>query len=139
MVELNLPFGLSVEADALYRPLTLTTETRVLPMNVSRRSSVNFSSMEFPILGKAHFLHTPIVKPFVAAGPIFRYVASEVPFLSNSGLALGGGLDFKLLLIRISPELRYEHWGHDSTSPLRNVSLPSSNQNQVEFLVGLSF
>jgi hypothetical protein len=29
MVELNLPLGLSVEADALYRPLDLTTETQV--------------------------------------------------------------------------------------------------------------
>ena len=28
MVELNLPFGLAVEADALYRPLNVTTETQ---------------------------------------------------------------------------------------------------------------
>src|ERR1700724_881489 len=39
MVELNLPFGLSVEADALYRPLNLTTETRVLPMSTVSRGS----------------------------------------------------------------------------------------------------
>ena len=30
MVELNLAFGLAVEADALYRPLNLTRETRGL-------------------------------------------------------------------------------------------------------------
>jgi Outer membrane protein beta-barrel domain len=139
MVELNLPFGLSVEADALYRPLNLTTETQVLPMTTVTRSSVDFHSMEFPILLKAHFLHTPVVKPYVEAGPVFRYVASKVPYLSNSGFALGAGLDFKLLLVRIGPELRFSRWGHDSTSPLRNISLPPSNQNQVEFLIGLSF
>jgi len=139
MVELNLPFGLAVEADALYRPLNLTTETRVLPLTSVTRLSVDVHSMEFPILAKAHFLHTPVVKPYVEAGPIFRYVASKVPYLSNTGLAIGAGVDFKLLLIRISPELRYSHWGHDSASPLRNVSLPPSNQSQAEFLIGLSF
>jgi hypothetical protein len=139
MVELNLPFGLSVEADALYRPLNLTTETQVLPMTTVTRSSVGFHSMEFPILLKAHFLHTPVVKPYVEAGPVFRYVASKVPYLSNSGFALGAGLDFKLLLVRIGPELRFSRWGHDSASPLRNISLPPSNQNQAEFLIGLSF
>src|SRR5579863_3806404 len=32
MAELNLPFGFSVEADALYRPLNLTIDSRTLPM-----------------------------------------------------------------------------------------------------------
>jgi hypothetical protein len=75
----------------------------------------------------------------VEAGPVFRYVASKVPYLSNSGFALGAGVDFKLLLVRIAPELRFSRWGHDSASPLRNISLPPSNQNQAEFLIGLSF
>lgn len=139
MVELNLPFGLAVEADALYRPLNLTTVSQVLPLPSVSRVSVDFSSMEFPILAKAHFLHTPVVKPYVEAGPIFRYVGSKVPYLANSGLEAGAGVDFKLLLVRIGPELRYSHWGQDSASPLRKVSLPPSNQNQVEFLIGLSF
>jgi hypothetical protein len=139
MVELNLPFGLSVEADALFRPLNLTTVTQVIPFNTATRRSADFGSMEFPILLKAHFLHTPIVKPYVEAGPTFRYVASKVPYLSNSGFAVGAGVDVKLLLVRIAPELRFSHWGSDSASPLRNVSLPPSNQNQAEFLIGLSF
>jgi len=139
MLELNLPFGLSVEADALYRPLNLTTDTQIIPLDTVTRRSVDVPSMEFPILLKAHFLHTPIVKPYVEAGPTFRYVASKVPYLSNSGFALGAGVDVKVLLVRIAPELRYSHWGSDAASPLRNVSLPPSNQSQVEFLIGLSF
>ena len=59
--------------------------------------------MEFPILLKAHFLHTPIVKPYVEAGPTFRYVASKVPYLSNSGFALGAGVDVKILLVQSRP------------------------------------
>jgi hypothetical protein len=140
MVELKLPFGLAVEADALYRPLNVTTETQVVssssPVN---RLSEDINSLEFPILLKAHFLHTPIVKPYVEAGPIFRYVASNIQYLSNTGFAVGAGVDFKLPLVRIGPELRYSHWGSDSASPALNVTLPPSNKNQVEFLVGLSF
>ena len=139
MVELNLPFGLAVEADALYRPLNLTTETQIVSSSLARRLSVDVNSMEFPILLKAHFLHTPIVKPYVDAGPIFRYVLSKVQYVSNTGFALGAGVDFKLPLVRIGPELRYSHWGSDSASPAVNVSLPPSNKNQVEFLIGLSF
>ncbi len=139
MVELNLPFGLAVEADALYRPLNLTTETQIVSSSLASRLSVDVNSMEFPILLKAHFLHTPIVKPYVAAGPIFRYVLSRVQYVSNTGFALGAGVDFKLPLVRIGPELRYSHWGSDSASPAVNVSLPPSNKNQVEFLIGLSF
>jgi hypothetical protein len=140
MVELNLPFGLAVEADALYRPLNLTTETQLVSSpSLVNRLSVDVNSMEFPILLKAHFLHTPIVKPYVEAGPIFRYVLSTVQYVSNTGFALGAGVDFKLPLVRIGPELRYSHWGSDSTSAALNVSLPPSNKNQVEFLIGLSF
>jgi hypothetical protein len=129
-----------VEADALYRPLNLTTETQLVSSpSLVNRLSVDVNSLEFPILLKAHFLHTPIVKPYVEAGPIFRYVASNVQYLSNSGFALGAGVDIKLLLVRIAPELRYSHWGSDSASALVNVSLPPSNTNQVEFLIGLSF
>jgi hypothetical protein len=141
MVQLNLPFGLAVEADALYRPLNVTTETQVVssPSPPLNRLSEDVNSMEFPILLKAHFLHTLIVKPYVEAGPIFRYVLSKVQYVSDTGFALGAGVDFKLPVIRIGPELRYSHWGADSASPLLNVSLPSSNKNQLEFLIGLTF
>jgi Outer membrane protein beta-barrel domain len=139
MIELNLPFGLTIEADALYRPLNVTTETTLIPSTTASRLSVDVNSMEFPILLKVHFLHTPILKPYVEAGPTFRYVLSKVQYLSNTGFALGAGVDFKLPLVRIGPELRYSRWGSDSASALLNVSLPPSNQNQVEFLIGLSF
>src|ERR1700676_885462 len=104
--ELSLPFGFSVEADALYRSLNLTTNTTVAPQALVHLST-DISSWEFPILGKYHFLHTPIVKPYVEAGPLFRHVGSQGPYLSISGFALGGGIDLKLLLVKITPELRF--------------------------------
>ncbi len=63
MVELNLPLGFAIEADALYRPLNLTVPTSL------GRISQDIHSAEFPILVKYHFLHTPIVKPYAEAGP----------------------------------------------------------------------
>jgi len=139
MVELNLPLGLAVEADALYRPLNLTTDTTVIPTSSTVRATIDVSSMEFPILLKAHILHAPVIQPYVEAGPIFRYVASPFPYLSNTGFALGGGADLKIPFVKISPEIRYSRWGADSANPQLNVSLPPSNRNQAEFLIGLSF
>jgi hypothetical protein len=136
MVELNLPFSLSVEVDALYRPLNLTTETAVIPQPL-RRTSTDINSWEFPILGKYHFLHVPIVKPYLEAGPIFRHVGAEASYLSQSGVALGAGVDFKLLLLKVTPEIRYARWGSDGAG---SSSFPfPSNRNQTEFLIGVSF
>ncbi len=135
-VELYLPLGFSVEADALYRPINLITDTTVIPQT-TRRTSIDVHSMEFPILGKYHFLHTPVVKPYVEAGPIFRYVAARASYLSNAGFALGGGIELKLPVVRISLEIRFSRWGSDSARSI--VNSPPSNLNQAEFLVGLSF
>jgi hypothetical protein len=119
----------------LYRPLNLTTNTTVIPQSLVHLST-DISSWEFPILGKYHFLHTPIVKPYVEAGPIFRHVGSQGPYLSNSGFALGGGIDLKLLLVKITPELRFSRWGGDAAS---TFAVPPSQLNQAEFLLGISF
>src|SRR5260370_28677457 len=120
MVELKLPLGFAVEADALYRPVNLTLNFRV------GSSSEEVGSAEFPILAKYHFLHTPVVKPYAEAGPIFRHVGSEASYLSNSGFALGGGIDFKVLLVSVSPELRFARGGGDS--PLRRPPFRTSRR-----------
>src|SRR5258708_4319682 len=104
MVELKLPLGFTIEADALYRPLNLTFLSFQFGSSFDRVFA-DIGSWEFPILGKYHFLHTPLVKPYGEAGPIFRHFGSEASYLSNSGFALGGGIDFKVLLVRVSPEL----------------------------------
>ena len=137
MVELNLPLGVSIEADALYRPLNLTIVNTIIPRSTFTNAA-DINSWEFPILGKYRFLHTPVVKPYAEAGPIFRHVASEAAYLSKGGFALGVGVDFKLLLLKVSPEIRYSRWGGDKTPSPASINVPS-RQNQAEFLIGVSF
>jgi hypothetical protein len=139
MLEVRLPMGVSVEADALYRPLHLNAALSSLGSS-SFTSSRNVNSWEFPILLKYH-MGTPILKPFIEVGPSFRHVSEfpdDSPHLSTKGLALGAGVEAHVLFIRVSPEFRYTHWGSDSNGSSSAFN-PNSHSNQVEFLVGLSF
>jgi Outer membrane protein beta-barrel domain len=126
-VELRLPFHLGIEADLLYRRYNIG-------------GTVN--QWEFPILAKYRFSGAPLVHPYVVAGPSFNHVSDPGMFLdrpsaSTAGVALGAGIEVKALLIRLAPELRYTRW-KDKNISIGPNSL-SSNQNQVEFLVGITF
>ena len=128
--ELRLAFGLSVEADALYQRVNL----RNLP-TIGSLTTGSYNSWEFPVLAKYHFrLPVPLIKPLVEAGPAFRAHSSSLPDLTASGFALGGGVEFKLPLIRLSSDLRYTRW----TSPA-STAATSPNANQVELLFGIGF
>jgi len=131
MVEVHLPLGLSVEGDALYRPLSF----QVTRPNIVQ--STSFSSWEFPILAKYRF-PIPLVKPYVEAGPSFRTIGGQFGGnFSNSGFTAGVGIELRLSKFRIGPEIRYTRWGTDSSNAAQLGF--SSNQNQGEFLVGFSF
>jgi opacity protein-like surface antigen len=134
MVELRLPFHLAVEADALYRPLNVTTFTNTGSALVT--TGGDFSTWEFPVLAKYRF-PTHIVKPYIEAGPSWRTLASGIDHLSNSGVTVGAGVEVQALLLRIAPEFRYTHWGEDSHNGVAQTF--TSKQDQVEFLVGFSF
>ena len=127
-VDLNLPFHLGVEADALFRRYKLGG------------SGVN--EWDFPILLKYRFTAIPVLHPFVDAGPIFNHVSEIQSVTSNvsaPGVVVGAGIDFKLLILHIKPEFRYIHWvdANHNFAPL-NSNL-ASNQNQAQFLVGFTF
>ena len=139
MVELHLPFGFSVEADGLYRPLNVTTESQVAPQQTVFRTSKDVSSWEFPIMGKFRIPVLPLIKPYVGAGPNFRVAGSDLSFVSNKGLAVGLGVELKISKLRIAPEVRYTRWGSDTKLTVGNVVSVASNTNQGEFLVGISF
>jgi hypothetical protein len=142
MFEIRLPFSLAVEADALYRPLHFTATA------AGSAQSGTISSWEIPIVGKYRF-HTPFVKPYIEAGPSFRafgntgalldeaFLNAPGQKLSQKGFTAGGGIDIKALVLHISPEIRFTHWGADSNVPTGGG--PASNQNQAELLVGISF
>lgn len=127
-VDLNLPFHLGVEADALYRHYNLGG------------SGVN--EWDFPILLKYRFSDVPVLHPFVDAGPIFNHV-SEIPQATRNGsvpgVVFGAGIDLHLLFLHVKPEFRYIHWtdvNHDFAPLDSNLA---SNQNQAQILLGVTF
>lgn len=128
-VELHLPFHLGIEADALYRRYNIG-------------GTVNH--WEFPILAKYRFGIAPVLHPFVDAGPSFNYVSDpghllDRPHASTTGFAMGGGIEIKLLLVRIAPEIRYTRWTDKNINLSVLNSGLSSNQNQADFLIGITF
>lgn len=135
--EFRLPLGFSVEADALYRPVSFETISSIAvtstsvtpgPWVESRRTT-----FEFPLLAK-YRLPLARLKPSIQGGPSFRSGASgQLYGLGHYGLTFGAGLEFKLPVIRLSSDLRYTRWDVGQTI----YALP--NRNQVELLFGVSF
>ena len=95
-VELRFPFGLGIEVDALYR-------------HVNHPSG---SAWEIPILAKFRVPVRESVTPYVVGGGSFqrnnRLRAFQVgPSETVSGLVFGGGVEAKMGIIRLAPEIRY--------------------------------
>jgi hypothetical protein len=140
MAELHLPLGFGVEGDILYNRFNFSTENLVNSM-----SKANSNSYEFPILVKYRFASFGPVRAFAGAGPNFRSVQSVLRFdprttndSAGAGVVFAGGVEIKLLFLRIAPELRYTHWGSQSFLDGANV-LIQGKQSQGQFLVGISF
>jgi len=132
-VELRLPFKFSVEVDALYR----SYEYRLTPGALT----TSVGSWEFPVLAKYKLLPGPI-KPYVEGGLVFSRLTGisnpvELNHRANYGIALGAGLEIHALLVRISPEIRYDGFA------FRNLDSPGnllqSNRNQAILLIGIGF
>ena len=154
--ELRLPFGLGVEVDALYRRIHYQDTIGGFGSITTDRTTAN--SWEFPILGKYRF-PTRIVRPYVDAGIAFSTLTSLTDTVtqtiataaasthttstpaalqnnSTKGFVMGAGVDIHAIVIHLSPEIRYTRWG----APHYNLGgVLSSNQNQAEFLLGITF
>jgi len=154
--ELRLPFGLSIEADALYRHLNY--QMSGAQANILQTSQTTAGSWEFPVLLKYRF-PSKIVRPYVSGGFAFDTLSGlsqtltetiipsqattttstgsppELQHSTTAGFVLGGGLDIHLFL-HFSPEIRYTRWGSAQFSV---ADLIHSNQNQAEFLLGITF
>lgn len=132
--EVRLPAKFSIEVDALHRGYTFNLQTG----NV-QGGSVSASSWEFPILLKYHLLKGPI-KPYVEGGLSFSHISSVENLLvspnnnGNFGIALGAGVDIHVLVLHISPEIRYTGYALKTFD-----GIITSNRNQVAFLVGVGF
>jgi len=140
MAEVHLPFGFGVEGDILYNRFNFSSENLLNSL-----SRANSNSFEFPILVKYRFIKIGPVSPYVGAGPNFRRIQSVLRFdprvtndSAGTGVVLAGGVELKLLFLRIAPELRYTHWGSQSFLDAANV-LIQGKQSQGQFLVGITF
>ena len=145
-VELRLPAGFGVEADALYRRFNY--DFNLVDIFTNNRTSGN--AWEFPILLKYRF-PTPLVRPYVDAGVAFDTLSGVKQTIVNAvapnrqptqndttkGFVIGFGVGVHAAIIHVSPEFRYTRWGSS------HFSLPAggalSNQNQAEFLLGITF
>ena len=146
--ELRFPFGLGVEVDALYRHLNYSGT------GPSTSLTTTANAWEFPLLLKYRF-KAPIARPFVTAGVAWdtlqglkeSILSGTVVNSSNnatalrhntvSGFVMGAGLDVHALFLHVQPEVRYTRWGDKHF--LDPSGLLKSNQNQAEFLLGISF
>jgi hypothetical protein len=144
--QVNLPFSLRIEVDALYRPYSFSgtlISNPLLPISAAP-DNVSGTEWTFPILAQYRF-KTPLVKPFVEAGLSFDHLSNlsaaanditsgpgTLIHQTNAGVVIGGGIDVKIPFIRLSGELRYTHQG---TAYFQGIS----NQNQAEVLVGVHF
>ena len=133
-VELHLPAHLTIEVDALYRSYDFR---QTLPASTTQP----VSAWEFPVVAKYKLLGGPI-RPYIEGGVAFSRLVdlAEIPELNhrnNFGIVLGGGIEFHVAKLRISPEIRYNGW------TLQNFSSPlgalTSNRNQATVLVGIGF
>jgi len=156
-VELRLPFGLGIELDALYRRLDYTSSANLVDVFISGNTTGN--AWEFPLLAKYRFPSKGL-RPYVDAGIAWDTLSGLTQTITQTvfptrttttttsnpaelnkntvtGFVTGAGLDVKVLLIHLSPEIRYTRWGaqHFLSS---NGGLQSS-QNQAEFLLGITF
>ncbi len=132
-VEVHLPRRLSVEVDALRRPMSPRysyglgvfgglglqgtpgfglTSGGTVPVSVL---GLGFATLhpeshtwEFPVLLKQRFKWRRL-RPFAGVGPSFRKTNSYANS-SHVGIAAGGGIEFSLWRMRLAPRVRYTHW-----------------------------
>jgi opacity protein-like surface antigen len=155
--ELHLPFGLGVELDVLYRHLNYQSTS--MGVDTFSTSSTTGNAWEFPLLAKYRF-PAKIVRPYIDAGVAWDTLQglkqsitsvtipgltstsstsnpSELQHNGTTGFVVGAGIDAHLLVIHLTPEIRFTHWGSAHFSD--PLGLLTSNQNQAEFLLGITF
>lgn len=157
-LELNLPWGFGVEFDALYRHYNF----QGFGVSGTADTRTSTGAWEFPLLAKWR-VPIPVVHPFIDGGVSWDHLtgtgvtASSVfpgpltgPGVDNNtvfGYVGGAGVEFQAKHVRIEPEIRYTRWGTQhfvtpsgiSTAGVTSAGAFSSNQNQLELLVGITF
>jgi hypothetical protein len=156
--DIGLPLGFGVEVDALYRRegFQSSFENPGPGIYSSGAYEERANSWEFPMLLK-YRLPVPLVKPFAEVGYAPRVIDGTITnyFYSSTstsistssehwpdsqGLVIGGGVQFAIGRLRLSPAVRYTHWNNTPImGTLVNGPGFESTQNQVDILVGIEW
>lgn len=138
-LQVSLPKGFRIEADALFRPYSFNL--------IGHASGVAVSAKQwrFPLLAQYRFGKSR-VQPFVEGGLSFDHLSGltsavkstissgpgQLLHQDNASVVLGAGLDVKIPLLRFSGEIRFTR---PTVSNFSNIS----NLNQAEVLFGIHF
>jgi hypothetical protein len=160
-LDIGLPLGFGLEADALYRREGYQSFFSTAPYTVLNAYSIfsdeRANSWEFPVLikyrlpflalrpflelGYAHrVIHGSINVNFVCCYPVpgSTQTTASTQYPGSDGIVTGGGVQFGIGRLRLSPVVRYTRW---TTSPISqpNPAFPTwqSAQNQVDVLLSI--
>jgi len=159
-VELRVPGGFAIEADALYQRLGSTSQFSFIGAGLNGPSLLAYftvrqraNSWEFPVLGKYYFRRRESGwQPFLGTGWSFRTAgehqsvsqltadssgalhASSFQNSFRADLAVGAtfaaGIQVRAGRFALTPEVRYTRWG---------TSDGSFRKNEAGFLLGIRF
>jgi hypothetical protein len=136
MVDIWLPGGLGVEANALFKKTGYTLSAT----GTTAAEGHNAATWEFPLLLKYRFPGEAL-RPYLSGGYVFRSIGDMARLERNKshGVAFGAGLLLDLKLVKLSPEIRYTRWNNDVFGGSQGPITIKSVKNQAEFLVGFTF
>ena len=146
VVEVRLPFRLSVEFDALYSRLNGEVYNSSAA-NGTVAYTATGNRWEFPLLAKYSIPTGSRLHPFVGAGPSFSLL-SQQQYLAPStagqnslsgnarnfgtGVTVAGGISWDYRHMRFTPQVRY-------TRRERSTFVLPTSEDGVQAVVGLSF
>lgn len=140
--EIHLPLGFSLQGELLYTKSGSTLLSTV-ENGVTNPRQFNFDSFSLPVMVKKRFgAKALLFHPFIEGGLANRYstglpgatVGASTTSGWQEGLVLGGGIEAKILLLKVSGEIRWTRYGNISAS-----TLPKLNANQADLLLGVGF
>ncbi len=138
-LDLRFSPSLSVEVGALHREIrsheTTTFTFTLCPPDqypdcrtlvpTTHSATITQFTWEFPVLGRYRMISHKL-SPFIEGGSSFRPAENR----EQIGITAGSGVELRLRTLRLTPGLRYTHWGY-------NGKYVGANQNQVQFVLGI--
>jgi hypothetical protein len=162
-LEISLPLGFGAELDALYRREGY--QTAFGNFAYSSFTGERANSWEFPMLGK-YRIPLGKIRPFLEIAyaprvirgstsldgltyfdstgslpqPIYMHAIASTDWPVSQGLVVGGGVQFGIGRLRLSPAFRYTHWSNAAVSGHYGDG-PSwqSARDQMDVLVGIAW